>query len=292
MTFDDYVKENKVSTDERCGFYTITPEFAEECLRKSNGNPRGHKVEVNIRKFAKDIIDGNWKRNGEAIVFDENGVLKDGHNRLYAIIKADKPVVMFIVFGAEPTKRYDYGANRNVKDEIGISTLGSQISKSIQKIVEEKESFAVGETIDFTNEYRQLIEKAEDIILSGKRSRGVGSKAMCGAVVAAMLKSGTISEKDMRMFFTVVNTGNPIGCPKYAAPAVKLREQLMEKAAKYAGGGRASQKIHLSTTYLALVDFAKNKTRIRLRGYDLDNDAGLLFIRNAFSNQDELEIAA
>lgn len=279
--FKDFIKNNKLPSSKNNGWYVVTPEFAEELLRSSKGNPRGNTIWSRVETYASDMKAGNWTANGEAIVVSKEGYLQEGHHRCHAIIESNTPIISFIIFDAESTKRYNYGKNRNVKNELGVSTLVNQISKTLQRLVECQDSFGVGVSIDFTNKYRDLFEKAEEIIQCGKRGRAVCNKAMCGVVAAAMLKTGVVSEDDMHMFFRVVNSGIADGCPKHAAPALMARYQLEEAL----GGGRAVQAAHLAITYRALLDFAEDNGKERRRGYSSNPDVAVLFVKEAFDDK-------
>ncbi|HMC01373.1 MAG TPA: hypothetical protein VKN14_10100, partial [Flavobacteriaceae bacterium] len=54
----------------------ITPKKAEELLEKNTGNRivSPHRV----AQYAQNMVDGDWEENGEAIIFDKKGVLKNG----------------------------------------------------------------------------------------------------------------------------------------------------------------------------------------------------------------------
>lgn len=65
----------------------VTPEKATEYLGCSKGNrseSRGH-----IASFADQMRRKKWRATPQsAIIFDDNGVLRDGHHRLYAIVES------------------------------------------------------------------------------------------------------------------------------------------------------------------------------------------------------------
>ncbi|MBQ0113312.1 MAG: hypothetical protein KBT03_09305 [Bacteroidales bacterium] len=99
----------------------ITPLMAKQYLATSKGNrflKRGA-----VEKYARDIKANKWLLNGETIIFDEDGVLKDGHHRMAAIIKAEHPIVSFVVRGVpkEDTELIDGGCARTVSDNLKMS---------------------------------------------------------------------------------------------------------------------------------------------------------------------------
>jgi len=80
---------------------TITPSKAKEYLKKSNPNNRTI-METVVATYARDMQKGNWKANGETIVFDKNGMLQNGHHRLNAVIKSGCNIVFNVCRGVEP----------------------------------------------------------------------------------------------------------------------------------------------------------------------------------------------
>lgn len=102
-------------------YATVTPGLAREWLGRNEGN-RNLK-QLKIAAYVRDILAGKWMVTGEAIKFDWNGRLIDGQNRLHAIIKANKPVVLLVVRGLDPDsqKVLDTGAKRSAADALKMS---------------------------------------------------------------------------------------------------------------------------------------------------------------------------
>lgn len=101
---------------QRCEYVTITPDIAREFL-EHNTNNRPKKL-ANIKRMAEDMKNGKWYETTNSIGFDVNGLLPDGQNRLYAIIEADKPITMRVIFGlpVESFKYTDIGQKRTFGD--------------------------------------------------------------------------------------------------------------------------------------------------------------------------------
>lgn len=102
---------------------TITPQKAQEYLKKSGGNRNISKPVVD--SYAMTMKAGKWLLNGEAIVFDLNDVLLNGHHRLHAIIKADVPIQSFVTRGVEHESftTFDCGRHRTVGQLIGMQGI-------------------------------------------------------------------------------------------------------------------------------------------------------------------------
>ena len=78
---------------------TVTPDMAFEMLEK---NTRNRKVdEKRVRQYAKDMKSSRWALNGSTIVIAEDGTLLDGQHRLWAVIEANVPVQLLIVYNAD-----------------------------------------------------------------------------------------------------------------------------------------------------------------------------------------------
>lgn len=96
---------------------TITPEAAERML-VTNINNRDPKREP----LEKAIINGEWVLNGATIVFDVDGVLIDGQNRLIACIRAGKPIDSIVVRGIPRSAQItmDTGVKRALADYLKL----------------------------------------------------------------------------------------------------------------------------------------------------------------------------
>lgn len=97
-----------------------------------NRNPSQRLVDI----YAEAIAAGEWKLNGEPIIFDYNGRLQSGQHRLMAVVQADLPIESVVVRGAEPDSLFtlDSGRKRKIADvlqlrgEENVTTLGAALS--------------------------------------------------------------------------------------------------------------------------------------------------------------------
>lgn len=112
------------------GIETITPQDAERILKESasafaemsvGGGYRQRRINDRVANvYAKDIVEGRWKENGETIKFDTEGRLLDGQHRLAAVIKANRPVAFFVVRGLDNSvmDTIDYGYQRTLESAL------------------------------------------------------------------------------------------------------------------------------------------------------------------------------
>lgn len=127
----------------------ITPEFASHILtfrHRTNRNIRPMK----LAQLVSDIKGGNFKLNGETIIFDDEGVLMDGQHRLRACMDTGVSIIVLTAFafpkGAMGT--VDQGASRKASDvlaidgEVSASTLAAVARMVVAYEANEGKSFA------------------------------------------------------------------------------------------------------------------------------------------------------
>ena len=97
---------------------TITPQEATNWLRCNEHNRPVRKNHVNF--LAREMKEGNWQINGQAIVIADNEQVLDGQHRLLAIIEAGVPIKSLVVYGitADAFSTIDTGAVRSSADAL------------------------------------------------------------------------------------------------------------------------------------------------------------------------------
>src|SRR5919202_4651022 len=76
---------------------TITPELAQEWLDRGGVNRKLTRRRIDA--MAAAIQRGEWQLTGEAIKLDHEGRVRDGQNRLHAIVQAGIPVRSVVARG-------------------------------------------------------------------------------------------------------------------------------------------------------------------------------------------------
>lgn len=99
----------------------ITPEIAKIYYSRSTGNRVINRQAV--KTYIAQMKTGRWVLNGETICFDSNGVLRDGHHRLLAIIESGVTIEVLVVRGVDPAAwyTYDQGKSRSGGDIFQIA---------------------------------------------------------------------------------------------------------------------------------------------------------------------------
>lgn len=122
---------------------TITPDVAMEYLELNRENNR-NLVANSYNRYAHDMKNNDWKLNGQAIKFDENGNLFDGQHRLKACIQSNSqfvslvvrnvPTEAFATYDDRPSKSFtDVLNDRGVKYASQIRTLITRIIRHESK---------------------------------------------------------------------------------------------------------------------------------------------------------------
>lgn len=119
-TIERWIKEPPSTGNSRV--FTITPMIAAHLLDRYNTDNRPAKP-GKIKVYADDLIEDRWWLTGDTIKFSTKGLLRDGQNRLKAVVAADVPMTTHIVFGVadEAFKVMDRGKNRNPSDILAIA---------------------------------------------------------------------------------------------------------------------------------------------------------------------------
>jgi hypothetical protein len=125
------------ATTPTISYVAVTPAQAAQWLEVNLGpnrklNPR------HVRKLATDMVNGDWRQNGESVKFDRHGHLVDGQHRLAAIVAANMNVGMLIVEGLEPDamRTIDTGRARSFGDvlEIRKETNSRRLAAAVNAI--------------------------------------------------------------------------------------------------------------------------------------------------------------
>lgn len=105
----------------RADVITVTPALAKEWLTRNTRNRPIRKTTV--ANYARDMQNGKWAMNGEAIKFSADGTLLDGQHRLNAVITAGVPVQMLVITGLanETQTTMDAGVKRTTGDAFGLA---------------------------------------------------------------------------------------------------------------------------------------------------------------------------
>lgn len=245
----------------KCDIETITPEKAREYLGKNTDNYRKLN-QIRITSYAADMKSGRWQLNGEAIKFAKSGVLLDGQHRLYAIIRADTPVQMLVIYDIDDdTNIYDIGSARS----LGAILRKNGIADGNYVVLASVGNFVVNN--GYTHTYSgssAVVEYVEKNIEAFQKSCSATSlgrkKPICRkspiiAAVYCLLRRGE-DLCEINNFFQIANSGLPYG---YYDPSSALifRNTLQEINAN----SFEQRKALFCITLQAIRDFLTNTPR-------------------------------
>jgi hypothetical protein len=212
----------------------ITPAIAEEWLRHRNITNRSLSRR-HIAMMVDDMREGRWEVTGEALIFDANGRLTNGHHRLTACMKAGVPFTSLVVRGVEPSAVFvqDTGRARTAANMAAIMEIPQgKFSTAAARIL------LCYEGGDFITTYTggvggptktQIIEDCES---RPRFSESVLAGRKCSEVLFAAVASAChwlFSQKDRFLaeeFFRKVQSGASM---EAGDPVLKLRQRVQSK---------------------------------------------------------------
>lgn len=129
---------------------TITPADAEKLLRR-NGVNRALNKHV-VARYMSDMQTGQWKLNGEAVIVNGTGELKNGQHRLTACVKANVPFTTLFVSGVkdDAMATIDSGASRSLADVLTLQGYAH------------KDAISIASAVKWLVRYDTMIERGTD----------------------------------------------------------------------------------------------------------------------------------
>lgn len=241
----------------------VTPEVAALYLQSNGKNYRKISRAV-IKRYAEDMKAGRWEMNGEAIVFDENGLLKNGQHRLAAIIQADIPVEMCIIRGVdESVNAYDIGSIRTVNqinNAKGIDTSKSIISAVNLLFALVGDGNTKMRVVEYCEKHEDELNRAWRAMLNGSNTKNVKRGSLMLAAYM-MLKLQKMPFYEVEVFFKVFSSYDTFGTDGYeVSPAMVARKMFDERWKT--GSCLRTQREQLDVVIQALNDLHEGKKRV------------------------------
>lgn len=188
----------------------ITPEIAKEYLDQHNKmNPRKKINRPVVNSYAMDMKAGKWHLNGEPIVIDANGDIKNGQHRLLAVVAAGVPVYFYVVRGIDPEiTTFDMPLNRKVSQELGIGTNFETLANMVVTDCYKIARVPKGIVKDYIIKHLDELRLAVNLSAAGVDSRKsiVGKKRDVYGAIYLLTRCGANPE-EIRTFMAVVNSG-------------------------------------------------------------------------------------
>ncbi len=207
----------------------ITPERAAHYLKRNVDNYRKISRQK-VALYAEEMKAGKWQLNGEGIMFDETGRLKNGQHRLAAILAAGIPVTMTVITGvADDVMIFDNGMTRSTKQMAQASGYGdvSGTEAAVATAIVGKFDNKVpkGTVLDWLKDHYSEVNRAYRVCGASNR-RNLASRVGCVLATYMMLHIEEMKSYEVELFFKIFNTGNTVGSDGYEPAARPTRMSL------------------------------------------------------------------
>lgn len=220
---------SKITTE----IVTITPARAEQWLDRNVANRRLKQSAV--EKLAEAIQRGEWRLNGAAIVFDTDGVLRDGQHRLAAIARSGVTVDSVVAWGVDPAAQTTIdvggGGRRTLADtltmrgETNATILAGALTHLFRLQQGHPRNLALRPTID---QALAILDANPNLRESASIGRGVNAHLRANPSLMAFLHYhlSCIDDADAKDFFERLTTGEDLrsGNPIYALRDVLIKD--------------------------------------------------------------------
>lgn len=263
----------------------ITPTIAAKWIDENNSNNPRKTVNRNVvQAYATDMRNGNWVMNGEPIVIDANGEIKNGQHRLLAVIEAGVAVKMFVVIGISPdVTTFDMPLQRKVAQELGINQAVVTVAQTVINNCCSSSQNPRGTIKQYVIDHVDDIRTAVNMSCHGK----VGNSALCNKrtvqlFIYLMIRNwANVNELDS--FITSANSGFGIDgreCSSAVVLANYLRTNRVQTRTTYI-------LKTMQTAYLAYRDFLVGKSR--RKPYTINNTNDVEELMHKVRTADGLE---
>ena len=261
----------------------VTPAMASNYLKHNEHNPRKSTNRNQIEAYARDMAAGKWFANGEPIVFDANGDLKDGQHRLMAIVKANVPVYMFVIRGVDPEyTTFDYGMLRRMSQELGVSRNVEVIANLIVSNAYAIKKPSKGIVRDYMIHHQEMINRAISLSQIGG-TKSIGLKRDVYVAIYLMMRCGE-DASEIEQFMRVVNSQFML-TERESSSAIVLFKYLNEQ--KITRAERGAALVGMETVVAAYTDFSKGEKRTR--AYKITSTARVQNMLTKVRREDGLE---
>jgi hypothetical protein len=132
---------------------TMTKELAKDYLGR---NLENRKINPSTLLFYKNqMLNNKWKENGEPIIIDVNGVIKDGQHRLMAVLETGYEFRVPVISGVSPycMDTIDTGRNRTAADVLYLEGFkySSLVASLVKVILSDRLTFSSTENTKISN---------------------------------------------------------------------------------------------------------------------------------------------
>lgn len=210
---------------------TITPATAVRWMAEHHDDNRPLK-KTHVTYLARAMRNGEWMLNGESVVFDWNGKIRNGQHRLSACIESGLSFETVVVRGVDPAAfaTMDGGSKRTVGDHMAV--MGKQHYNLLAAAVSELRRWERGDLGATSSEDKRVsgVEAVEVLARYPDIENSVAIGQRCKPVMSTGIATFfhyVFSQKDRKAadeFFAAIADG--VGLSKTQA-VWHLRERLI-----------------------------------------------------------------
>lgn len=214
----------------------ITPRKAEQLLERNTHNRSVR--DAAVQQYARDMRNGDWRFNGEAIKIAIDGQILDGQHRLMACLEADVSFTTLLITGLpnESQETMDQGRSRNFSDMLKLrgeknytvlSTAVRMVCLYERDGVPLKMGFV---PVPSAQEMFRCLERNPEIRDSVELGARLGKPWLPATMIAGLhYLFASVNSRDATSFFEQVALGDGV---ERINPAYVLRERLITEHAK------------------------------------------------------------
>jgi len=238
---------------------TVTPAIARKWLEGNVDNRRLR--ETRVVYLARILADGEWELTGDAIVFDDQGVLINGQHRLSAVVIANIPARFLILRGVPTTAQevMDQNLSRSVADQLqrrGISyphVIASALGWLAHFEYTEETGNVHYASSALRPSLRHLLSLFEQNTELAQEAQGMSKlsyhlKVRPGPTLAAKHRLIQVNSEEAEIFFKHLAEG--VGLSR-DDPIRRLREWCLVDKSSIRGSGRAPTYRYIAQVFKA-----------------------------------------
>lgn len=207
----------------------LTPQLASEWLTKNDPENRNINQD-RVNALAHDIKEGNWKTNGDTIMFGKGGVLMNGQHRCSAVVAANKAVWVWAIYDKAVTIHdpIDQGLGRTVAFVAGLSVREASTYAWLYRLenatLQVRQRVTSADTLATKAHYSAMYQKLRE-------HEGMNLTRLPATLVATAIWTLSIDEKRTIDFLIKVQDGEMI---RRGDPAFSFRK--WHKEGRLTGG--------------------------------------------------------
>lgn len=248
----------------------VSPDLAAEWLKR---NPKNRRMrDTRVRKFARDMANGDWMETHQAIAFNCDGTLRDGQHRLAAIVESQTPQTFWVAenLGEQAVLHIDTHAPRSDADAFAIAgrpvtkrtvAVAKQVWTGPRSLGGNRFILTRVELLNFIDKHAEALAFVEHL----PTARGVCNAAILGAIARAYYH---VNREVLERFARVLIKGPQEDHQPRDVTALRLRDVAITVAGGASGGAVKAELYRKTQT--AIAAFAEGRALSKLYGTTAD----------------------